>query len=143
MKLSTRSRYGLRAIIDLARNSSGSCVSLADISKRQDLSQNYLESIFAILKRGGLVMGMAGAQGGYVLARPANEITIYDILIKLEGNLSVYDRIGEETRLRSYLNRNVWDVIDLNVCDTLKNTTLEQVIKAYDSSIIDSELPIL
>ncbi len=129
MKISTKGRYGLRALIDLALNSSGNCVSLADISARQDLSLNYLESIFAYLKRSGLVLGVAGAQGGYILNRPAREIRLLDILTVLEGDMSVYDTIGEQTNFRSFLNRNVWDVIDRSVNDVLTQTTLEDILE--------------
>lgn len=69
MKISTRGRYGLRAMIDLALHENEGRVTLAGIAVRQDLSLNYLESIFSALKRAGFVIGTAGAQGGYSLAR--------------------------------------------------------------------------
>lgn len=133
MKISTKGRYGLRSLIDLAIHCSGGYVPLGAISERQDLSLNYLESIFANLKRSGLVIGIAGAQGGYVLARPANEITLFDILTVLEGDMSVYDSVGEKTKIRSFLNRNVWDVIDHSVSTVLTTTTLEDVIKEIET----------
>jgi Rrf2 family protein len=129
MKISTKGRYGLRALIDLAVNSNGGCVSLADISGRQDLSLNYLESIFSYLKRAGMVIGIPGSQGGYILSRPAKEITLFDILTVLEGDMSVYDSVGNETQIRSFLNRNVWDVIDGDINEVLSGTTLEDVLK--------------
>jgi Rrf2 family protein len=128
MKISTKGRYGLRALIDLAISNDKGYVSLADISDRQDLSLNYLESIFANLKHAGLVIGMAGAQGGYVLSKPAKNITLFDILTVLEGDMSVYDNVGDETKIRSFLNRNVWDAVDENVNQILTQTTLEDVI---------------
>lgn len=133
MKISTKGRYGLRALIDLAMNSGDGCASLSGISQRQDLSLNYLESIFASLKRAGIVIGIAGAQGGYVLARPANEITLQDIMTVLEGDMSVYDNLGEKTKIRSFLNRNVWDVIDRSVDAVLMGTTLEDVLKDIEA----------
>lgn len=133
MKISTKGRYGLRSLIDLATHCSEGYVPLGAISERQDLSLNYLESIFANLKRSGLVIGIAGAQGGYVLARPANEITLFDILTVLEGDMSVYDSVGEKTKIRSFLNRNVWDVIDHSVSTVLTTTTLEDVIKEIET----------
>lgn len=133
MKISTKGRYGLRALIDLALHSNGSCISLSDISARQDLSLNYLESIFAYLKKAGLIIGVAGAQGGYLLARPAEEIKLLEVLTVLEGDLSVYDQIGAETPIRSFLNRNVWDAIDRNITGVLKDTSLADVIKEIRS----------
>lgn len=129
MKISTKGRYGLRALIDLALHSDGGCISLSDISARQDLSLNYLESIFAYLKKAGLVIGVAGAQGGYLLARSAEEVKLLEVLTVLEGNLSVYDQIGAETPIRSFLNRNVWDAIDRNITGVLKGTSLADVTK--------------
>ena len=139
MKISTRGRYGLRALIDLALNSNGSCVSLADISARQDLSLNYLESIFSYLKRSGLVLGIAGAQGGYVLTRPASQIKLSEILAVLEGDMSIYDRIGKETKIRSFLNHNVWDLIDSNVNSVLENTTLENILNEIKSQELSED----
>ena len=139
MKISTKGRYGLRAMIDLAISSSEGCTSLADISQRQDLSLNYLESIFSYLKRAGLVVGIAGAQGGYMLAKPADAITLYEIMTVLEGSMSVYDSFGEETKIRSFLNRNVWDVIDKNVNDVLTGTTLADVLKNMETSRLSGD----
>ena len=139
MKISTKGRYGLRAMIDLAIHCSEGYVALAGISERQDLSLNYLESIFAYLKRAGLVTGIAGAQGGYVLSRPANEITLQDNLSVLEGDMSVYDSVGEETKIRSFLNRNVWDAVDHSVNEVLTNTTLEDVMKEIEAKCLSND----
>lgn len=139
MKISTRGRYGLRALIDLALTSSGNCVPLSDISARQDLSLNYLESIFSYLKRSGLVVGVAGSQGGYILTRPAGEIRLLDILTVLEGDMSIYDTIGEQTKIRDFLNRSVWDVIDNNVTEVLMQTTLEDILKEVEAQQISGD----
>jgi len=139
MKISTKGRYGLRALIDLAMTSDQGCVSLADISERQDLSLNYLESIFSYLKRSGIVIGMAGAQGGYILSRPAAEITLFDILTVLEGDMSVYDSVGEKTKIRDFLNQTVWDEIDENVNQVLTQTTLEDIIKEYETQHLSGD----
>ncbi|MGX8700097.1 RrF2 family transcriptional regulator [Caproiciproducens sp.] len=139
MKISTKGRYGLRALIDLAMNSGEGCVSLSEISQRQDLSLNYLESIFASLKRAGIVIGIAGAQGGYVLAKPAEEITLRDIMAVLEGDMSVYDNLGERTSIRSFLNRSVWDVIDRSVDEVLTGTTLGDVLKDIEARHLSAD----
>lgn len=139
MKISTKGRYGLRALIDLAIHCNEGYVPLAGISERQDLSLNYLESIFAYLKRAGLVTGVAGAQGGYVLARPANEMTLSDILPVLEGDMSVYASFGEETKIRSFLNRNVWDAIDRSVDKVLSDTTLQDVMEEIKAQRLSND----
>ncbi|MFR1215304.1 MAG: RrF2 family transcriptional regulator [Acutalibacteraceae bacterium] len=89
MKISTRGRYGLRAVIDLAMQEEKGCVSLAEIAARQDISFNYLESIFSYLRRAGIVIGTAGSLGGYTLSKTAVEMNLYDILKVLEGELSI------------------------------------------------------
>ncbi len=88
MKLSTKGRYGLRAMLDLAVNGGEQeLISLGSIAARQKISEAYLEQLMAKLKKAGLVNSFRGAQGGYELARPASEISVGDILRALEGNL--------------------------------------------------------
>ena len=91
MKLTTKGRYGLRAIVDLAVNTDDEAVALSQIAERQGISMNYLEQLIAKLKKSGIVHGIRGAQGGYILARPAEEISVGDILRALEGDLSPVD----------------------------------------------------
>ena len=86
MKISTKGRYGLRAILALARHGD-SLVSLSNIAQEENLSLNYLESIFSQMKRADLVTGVTGAQGGYRLAQKPSEITAYQVLHVLEGKI--------------------------------------------------------
>ena len=88
MTLSTKGRYGLRAMIDLAQYGGEEPVSLASIAARQNISENYLEQLIARLRKAELVEGFRGAGGGYLLKRPAEEISVGDILRALEGSLS-------------------------------------------------------
>ena len=87
MKLSTKGRYGLRAMIDLARYSEEEPVSISSIAARQDISERYLEQLVGLLKKAGLVRSIRGATGGYILARSAADISVGDILRALEGSL--------------------------------------------------------
>lgn len=80
MKLSTKGRYGLRAIVDLAVNQTQGAVSISSIAARQSLSENYLEQLMSRLKKAELVCSVRGAQGGYVLAKAPEEISVGDIL---------------------------------------------------------------
>lgn len=84
MKISTRGEYGLRALMELGMAPEKG-LSLRDIAQRQHISLDYLEQIVPALKNAGLVTARRGAQGGYLLARPAAEITVYDALVALEG----------------------------------------------------------
>jgi Rrf2 family protein len=91
MKLTTKGRYGLRAVVDLAVNTDDEAMALSQIAERQGISINYLEQLIAKLKKAGIVNGIRGAQGGYVLAMPADKISVGDILRALEGDLSPVD----------------------------------------------------
>ena len=89
MKLSTKGRYGLRAMIDLARYSEKEPVSIGSVAARQEISERYLEQLVALLKKAGLVKSIRGASGGYVLAKAPEEISVGDILRALECGLLV------------------------------------------------------
>ena len=84
MKLTTKGRYAVMAVVDLAENSKGSPVALADIADRQEISLSYLEQLFARLRRGGLVKSVRGPGGGYLLARPAEQTRVSDIILAVD-----------------------------------------------------------
>ena len=86
MKLSTRARYGLKALIDLGLHSANEAISLQSIAERQDISTSYLEQLMAMLKKAGLVKSSRGAYGGYQLGKPADEISVGEVLRVLEGS---------------------------------------------------------
>ncbi len=87
MKLSTKGRYGLRALVDLAVYSEDRPVSISEIAKRQDISIRYLEQLLAKLKKAGIVKSIRGAQGGYLMAKSTEEVSVGDVLRILEGDL--------------------------------------------------------
>lgn len=84
MKLSTKGRYAVMAMVDLASHSQGSPVALADIAERQEISLSYLEQLFGKLRKGGLVKSVRGPGGGYLLARPAVQLRISDIILAVD-----------------------------------------------------------
>ena len=96
MKLSTRGRYGIHAMYDLACHADGGPVSIKAIADRQGIPEAYLEQLVARLKKEGLVVSTRGAQGGYTLSRSAEEITVGEILRALEGGLNLVDCLTEE-----------------------------------------------
>ena len=96
MKLSTRGRYGIHAMYDLALYAEGGPQSIKAISEREGVPEAYLEQLIAVLKREKLVTSTRGAQGGYVLARPAEQITVGEVLRALEGGLNLVDCLDEE-----------------------------------------------
>ena len=96
MRLSTKSRYGLRALFDMAYNSGTLPVQIKDISRRQEISPRYLEQIFQSLKRAGILKSKRGPQGGYYLARKPEEITVREILEAAEGDTLLVDCLHEK-----------------------------------------------
>ena len=84
MRLSTKGRYAVMAMVDLAKTSKGRAVALADIAERQEISLSYLEQLFARLRRGGLVRSVRGPGGGYLLAIPADEMKVSDIILAVD-----------------------------------------------------------
>jgi len=99
MIFSTRSTYGLRAMINLARHEKSGSVSLAIIAKEEKISLKYLERLFANLKKAGLIKAVKGASGGYTLTRPAKQINIYDIIKSLEGEFNPFHCTGDKEKI--------------------------------------------
>lgn len=99
MIFSTRSTYGLRAMINLGRHEKSGSVSLAAIAKKEKISLKYLERLFPNLKKAGLVMAVKGAAGGYTLARRAKQINIYDIVKALEGEFNPFHCTGDKEKI--------------------------------------------
>jgi Rrf2 family protein len=95
VRISTRGRYGLKALIDIAERADGSCVTVASIAQREGISEHYLEQIVAALKKAGLVKSVRGAQGGYVLNQPADCITVAEVMRVLEGPLYPVDCVAD------------------------------------------------
>jgi Rrf2 family protein len=134
MKVSTRGRYGLRAMIDLAIHSKETHVSLASIAERQNVSLNYLEQAFSVLKKTGLVKSVKGAQGGYTLAYPPENITVYQILQVLEGDLSIIDRqVNNEGPIQHCIQEQIWDKIDTKLKELLTSITLKDLAEEYEN----------
>ncbi|MEN6616135.1 MAG: Rrf2 family transcriptional regulator, partial [Syntrophorhabdus sp.] len=112
MKISTKGRYGLRALIDLASHSvNGVPIYLSEIAKRQEVSEKYLEHIFSALHKGGIVKAQRGRKGGYLLGRSANAITLNDIITILEGPCNLVDCVDDFSacsKSKSCITRDIW-----------------------------------
>ncbi len=134
MKLSTKSRYGLRAVIDLALYSQNGQVALHQIAARQNLSIKYLEQDFATLRKAGLVRSIKGAQGGYILARPADQIRVGDIVRILEGDLSlvdIQDVSGQQTPIRRFLIATIWQPLSEQIENHLNALSLADLVDQH------------
>lgn len=134
MKISTKGRYGLRALVDLASHAKASSASLVSVAKRQKISLNYLEQVFAVLRKAGIVKSIKGAQGGYMLARPADDYTVGEILTVLEGRFSIIDeeQTGQDN-VQKAIQALVWDKINHSVNQYLEETTLEDLVIQYEN----------
>lgn len=133
MKLSTKGRYAVTALADIALNGREGPVSLADIAARQDISVTYLEQLFMKLRRAGLVESVRGPGGGYVLARAAGEINIASIMAAVDETVSAL-RCGEETGQgcghspEACLTHALWEQLSAHVHVFLAQTTIADVV---------------
>ena len=132
MMISTKGRYALRVMLDLADQAEG-YLSLKEIADRQQISVKYLESIAAILNRAGLVRSQRGKDGGYCLARPAGEITAAQVLRLTEGTLSPVACPSLEgnpcQRAETCKTLPLWRVLDETIDRTLSSVTLEDLLR--------------
>ena len=134
MKLSTKGRYGLRAMIDLARYSEEEPVSISSIAARQDISERYLEQLVGLLKKAGLVRSIRGATGGYVLARNVKEIYVGDVLRALEGSLEPVKCAAfysEEGCMAAggCVTKYVWQKINESINATVDRMMLDELVR--------------
>ena len=135
MKLSTRGRYGIHAMYDLAKNAEGGPQSIKAIAERQAIPEAYLEQLIAVLKREKLVNSTRGAQGGYMLSRPADQITVGDVLRALEGGLSLVECVQEEDacgRSCECPSRIVWMKIQEGLDRIVDGITLRDMVEDYE-----------
>lgn len=133
MKISTKGRYGLRALVYMAASSGKEPVSLTKIARRQNLSLNYLEQVFGTLRKAGIVASVKGAGGGYRLGKEAADITVREILEALEGELSIAGDVKDEPgdAVEEAIRALVWDEIDRRVNELLNARTLAGLAEEY------------
>jgi len=131
MKLSTRSRYGTRMMLDLAQHYDEGPIQIGYIARRQDISVKYLEQLIIPLKKANFIKSVRGPKGGHMLARPPEEITIGEIVKVLEGGIDLSDCIGnpdECNRYSSCLTRGIWEEATKAMYDRLNSITLSKFI---------------
>ncbi|MDR2537054.1 MAG: Rrf2 family transcriptional regulator [Treponema sp.] len=135
MKISTRGRYGVRLLIDLAEHLNEDHVSLASVAERQGISIRYLEQVAVILRRAGFIRSVKGASGGYTLSRRPEELTIGEALRELEGDMLVLDppRPNErESKLQRCIRLTVFDRLNERVAGVIDRTTLASMVGTID-----------
>ena len=132
MKISTKGRYALRVMIDIAINSKGEYVSVKDIANRQEISKKYLEQIMTMLVKSGLIETTRGNIGGYKLTKTPKEYAIGDILRATEGNLAPLDCLVNNSscsRKENCKTYSFWAGLDNVINEYIDNKTLEDLIK--------------
>jgi Rrf2 family protein len=127
MKFSTRTTYGLRAMINLAKYSKKGNVSLAEIAKQEGISLKYLEKLFSDLKKAKLVKSEMGASGGYKLAKNASRITVYDIIGALEGDITPFHCLSANGKINCSSSCNCGATIVLVKVQEAMKKTLKKI----------------
>ena len=132
MKISTKGRYALRMMLDLAINNNGSFISLKDISTRQGISDKYSEQIINQLGKSGLVKSIRGARGGYMLAKSPAEYTVGDVLRVMEGSLAPVACLDDDNNLcdraSSCVTLEVWQELNKAINNVVDSITLEDLV---------------
>lgn len=135
MKISTRGRYGLKAMVDIAAHCNEGCVSLKSIAERTNLSESYLEQLIAALKKAGLVKSTRGANGGYILGREADKISVGDILRVVEGPLELVECLSSGSSescgmgdCSSCSTKDVWARLSDSVSEAADKINLSELI---------------
>jgi Rrf2 family cysteine metabolism transcriptional repressor len=140
MKLSTRSRYGLKAMLEMALRYGEGPLLVRDIARRQDISRRYLEHLIVSLQAAGLVETMRGARGGCVLARPPSQIKLGEVVQALEGSLTPVDCNGC-ARSETCVPHDIWARMGDAIADTLNSITLEDMVRFQDEKAKSAEAP--
>lgn len=135
MRVSTKGRYGLRILLDVASHEEHGPVALRDISRRQAISQKYLWQVINPLKVAGLLRATRGAHGGYVLAKPAGKITVRDIVDILEGPVAIVACVrapGTCDRSDACIARDAWSEIEGRLNEAMQGITLQHLLERQE-----------
>ena len=146
MKLSTRSRYGMRAVLELALEYGKGPLQINTIAQREGISNKYLEQLVAILKSSGLLKSVRGPKGGYLLAKPPTQVTLYEVFRVLEGPMDIVDCLVHEDfcpRCSDCITRQVWSKIANAMVDVLDSITLQDLAaesRAHQHKTVDYQI---
>jgi Rrf2 family cysteine metabolism transcriptional repressor len=144
MKLSTRTRYGIRAIIELAQHKTEEPLQLKVIAQRQNISVKYLEQLITVLKSAGFVRSIRGSKGGYILAKAAEEIRLSDVFKCLEGSVTTAECVEDENycnKSADCVARDLWVQVERAIEDVLQSVTLQDLIdRAGSKKTLDYQI---
>ncbi len=144
MKLSTRTRYGIRAVLELAENYGKGPIQLKIIAQHQEISAKYLEQLMTILKSAGIVNSVRGSKGGYLLAKAPEQIKISDVFHCLEGPVVTVECVENEsycTRTNDCVARQVWTEVQNAIMGVLQSITLQNLVdRAKNNKALDHHI---
>ncbi len=132
MKISTRGRYGLRALVDLAMHQDDKAIPLRKIAEREKISEQYLEQLFASLRKAGVVSSVRGAHGGYLLNKDPEKITAGDVIRILEGPISPVDCVMDSyncEQANSCVTHDLWNILSKQIGELLDSYTIADLKK--------------
>jgi Rrf2 family protein len=139
MKFNTKTRYGVRVVFELALNVDREGGTLQkEIAESQELSIKYLDHIISALKKAGLISNVGGKKSGYVLARPANEITVYDVYSAFEDNLAIIDCLlteGECPRKGMCVMKDYWCDLNETIRNSMKSMNVELMAEKHTKNM--------
>ena len=143
MKISTKGRYALRMMTDLALNHNGEMIRVKEVAQRQEISEKYLEQIIATLKRAGYVKSLRGAQGGYKLTKEPKDYTVGTILRLTEGNMSPVSCLEDEENQCDMADKCVtlalWEMLDEAIRGVIDHVTLQDLVDWEEERAAKSE----
>ena len=142
MRVNTRVRYGLRAILQIAEGYGGDPVPLSRVSRSQEISAKYLEQIMASLRKKGLVESRRGARGGYSLTRPPGEVTLWDVMSALDPHSSMVECVDDPShcdRSAGCTTRTIWILLAERMCSFWSALTLEDLSSLVNDAQDDAQ----
>jgi Rrf2 family transcriptional regulator, iron-sulfur cluster assembly transcription factor len=144
MRLTTKGRFAVTAMLDLAIDESGKPVTLAGISERQSISLSYLEQLFSRLRRSGLVKSVRGPGGGYRIAKPLSEISVSEIISAVDELIDATQCGGHENCRdeRRCMTHNLWSSLNVKILEYLSGVSLNDLVEAHKASGDDAKKPI-
>jgi Rrf2 family iron-sulfur cluster assembly transcriptional regulator len=139
MRLTTKGRFAVTAMIDVAMHSGNGPVTLAGVSERQKISLSYLEQLFGKLRRHGLVESVRGPGGGYNLARAADKVSVADVILAVDEPIDATQCGGKENCLddKRCMTHELWANLNAHIFSFLRSVTLEQLVRAQDKSEVN------
>ena len=140
MKISTKGRYGLRILMDLALHQTEKPRLIRDIAKSQQISEKYISRLVIALRKAGMIRSVRGVNGGFHIAMKPEDITLLDVIEVMEGPLSIVDCVSAPKKCAHSANcapREIWGKLNEDIRDLMRQTTLADILATYEQQDID------